>query len=96
MTSTAAGSNWLSKIRSVKAETPEKVSKPTRSVSILSGRGNNLSVISHKIPRVPMDPTINFEISYPETFFTVLPPIPTISPVGETNRTPMVTSLGLV
>ena len=54
------------------------VAKEKRQVSIHSGRGSRRRVISHRMPRLPMDPTISLEISYPETFFTVFPPAPTI------------------
>ena len=94
MTSTAAGSRVVSKMRLARSEASEKESKERRSVSIFSGRGRSLNVISHRMPRLPIEPTMSFDISYPETFFTVLPPAPAISPLGATTLTPRIISRG--
>ncbi len=53
-----------------------------------------MKVISQINPRVPYDPTINLEMSYPDTFLTVFPPVPTTSPLGATKRTPKSKSRG--
>ena len=63
MTSKAAGSSFVSKMRSVKEEASEMEPKEIRRVSIFSGRGSNRNVMSQSIPRLPMEPIMSLVIS---------------------------------
>ena len=55
--------------------------KPLTIIVFVSGSsGNTFKVISLSPTRVQNDPVINFDKSYPVTFFTTVPPDLTFSP----------------
>ena len=64
-------------------------------VFVSASNGNTFKVISLNITRVPNDPVINFDKSYPVTFFTTVPPDLTFSPFPLNPLKPKIWSLAL-
>ncbi len=59
-----------------------------RSVACAAGFGTSRRTIFVMMASVPSEPTSSCVRSYPTTFFTVFPPVVTISPVGSTASRP--------